>query len=117
METIFLRGPSLNIRLVIAVFLSAAFFFLDHKLNSFSAVRVVLNSAVSPIQYVANLPRVMLNWTSTAVTTRRHLLEENEHLTKKNVLLNEQVQQMQFLAEENKRLKALLGSVTEARFK
>ena len=113
METIFLRGPSLNIRLMIAVFLSAAFLFLDHKLDSFSSARVILNSAVSPIQYAANMPGAMLNWTSTTITIQQQLLEENERLTQQNVLLSEQIQQMEFLVQENKHLRALLGSVSE----
>lgn len=113
METIFLRGPSLNIRLIIAVVLSAGFIILDHKFDSFSSARVVLNSAVSPIQYAANLPGAALNWTSTTITTQKQLLDENDRLTQQNVLLSEKIQQMDFLVQENSHLRALLGSVAE----
>lgn len=113
METIFLRGPSLIIRLVIAVALSTALIFLDHKLDSFSSARVVLNSMVAPIQYAANMPGALLNWSSTTITTQKQLLEENDRLTQENVILSEQIQRINFLQQENKHLRALLGSVSE----
>ncbi|BDX08117.1 rod shape-determining protein MreC [Planctobacterium marinum] len=113
METIFLRGPSLNIRLVIAIVLSVVLMVLDHRLDSFSSARIFLNSLVAPIQYAANLPGAMLNWTSTNLTTQQQLLEENERLTRENVLLSEQIQQNNFLRQENEHLRALLGSVSE----
>lgn len=113
METIFLRGPSLNIRLVIAVVLSTTLLFLDHKLDSFSSARVVLNSLVAPIQYAANMPGALLNWSSTTITTQKQLLEENSRLTQENVMLNERLQRYNFLQQENKHLRALLGSVSE----
>jgi rod shape-determining protein MreC len=94
--------------------LSVAFILLDHKLDSFSSARLVLNSLVSPIQYAANLPGAMLNWTSTTITTQQQLLEENDRLTQKNVLLSERLQQMEFLIQENKHLRALLGAGTES---
>ncbi|MCC2608033.1 rod shape-determining protein MreC [Planctobacterium marinum] len=113
METIFLRGPSLNIRLVIAIILSGTLMVLDHRLDSFGSARLFLNSMVSPIQYAANLPGAMLNWTSTNLTTQQQLLEENERLKRDNVLLSEKIQQNDFLRQENDHLRALLGSVSE----
>lgn len=113
METIFLRGPSLNIRLVIGIALSATLLFLDQRLDSFSSARVYLNSFVAPIQYAANMPGAMLNWASTTITTQTHLLEENERLTQENVLLSEKIQKINFLEQENTHLRALLGSVAK----
>ena len=113
METIFLRGPSLNIRLLIAIVLSVVLMVLDHRLDSFSSARIFLNSLVAPIQYAANLPGAMLNWTSTNLTTQQQLLEENERLVRENVMLSEQIQQNNFLRQENEHLRALLGSVSE----
>lgn len=113
METIFLRGPSLNIRLIIAITLSVALILLDHRLDSFSSARTYLNSLVAPIQYAANLPGAMLNWTSTNLTTQQQLLDENERLVRENVMLSEQIQQNNFLRQENEHLRALLGSVSE----
>lgn len=113
METIFLRGPSLNFRLIIATILSVALMLLDHRLDSFSSARTYLNSLVAPIQYAANLPGAMLNWTSTNLTTQQQLLDENERLVRENVMLSEQIQQNNFLRQENEHLRALLGSVSE----
>ncbi len=110
METIFTRGPSLNSRLLLGVVLSIALILLDHKLNSFSSIRLYLNTFVAPLQYAANLPGQMLNWTTTSLTTQRDLLQENARLTRQNVMLSEQIQQVAFLRKENDHLRALLGS-------
>lgn len=110
MENIFIRGPSLNSRLLLGVVLSLSLIFLDHKLNTFSAARALLNTLVSPLQYAANLPSEMLNWTTASLTTQRNLLQENAKLTRENLLLREQLQTVAFLSQENAHLRALLGS-------
>lgn len=110
MDNIFARGPSLNSRLILGVLLSVALIILDHKLNSFSTARSYLSSLVSPLQYAANLPSEMLNWTSSSLTTQKNLLSENQRLTRENVLMSEQLQQFNFLKQENEHLRNLLGS-------
>ncbi|GGD61936.1 rod shape-determining protein MreC [Lacimicrobium alkaliphilum] len=110
MDTIFARGPSLLSRLILASLLSLLLIILDHRLDSFSTVRVYLNSLVSPLQYMANLPGQMLNQASSAVTTQRELLEQNARLTQQNILMSEEVQRFNLLKKENDRLRSLLGS-------
>lgn len=110
MDTIFSRGPSLNSRLVLASVLSVLLIILDGKLDTFSTVRVYLNSLVSPLQYMANLPGEVLNQTARALTTQRQLLEDNAQLTRKNILMSEELQRFVVLEQENERLRTLLGS-------
>lgn len=110
MDTIFTRGPSLNSRLIMGVLFSILLIVLDHRLDSFRAARVFLNSLVSPLQYAANLPSELLNWTSDSLTTQKKLLEENNRLTRANVLLSERLQQFDFIKLENERLRGLLGT-------
>lgn len=110
MDTIFARGPSLLSRLILASLLSLLLIILDHRLDSFSTVRLYLNSLVSPLQYMANLPGQMLNQASSAVTTQRELLEQNARLTRQNILMSEEVQRFNLLKKENDRLRSLLGS-------
>lgn len=112
MENIFIRGPSLNIRLIIGIMLSVSLIILDGRLDTFSKARTVLTSLVAPVQYAANLPGEIFNWASTSLTTRSQLLDENEKLVRKNVLLSEQIQQIAYLQQENEHLRALLGSVS-----
>ncbi|MES1010473.1 rod shape-determining protein MreC, partial [Vibrio cholerae] len=59
MKPIFGRGPSLQQRLFFAVIASASLMLADSRLDAFSQVRFLLNSAVAPIQYAADLPRSM----------------------------------------------------------
>lgn len=110
MDTIFARGPSLLSRLILASLLSLLLIILDHRLDSFSTVRLYLNSLVSPLQYMANLPGQMLNQASSAVTTQRELLEQNARLTRQNILMSEEIQRFNLLKKENDRLRSLLGS-------
>ncbi|GAB3027389.1 rod shape-determining protein MreC [Bowmanella dokdonensis] len=110
MDTIFTRGPSLLSRLILACLLSVLLIILDARLDSFSRVRVYLNSLVSPLQYMANLPGEMLNQASSALTTQRQLLDRNAQLTRQNILMSERLQRFDLLRRENDKLRTLLGS-------
>ena len=84
--------------------------FIDTKLIAFNQVRVYLYSAVSPLQYIANMPGTLLDSMSGSLATRQQLKRENEVL-KQQLLLNRADQLlMESLAKENTRLRALLGS-------
>ena len=85
MDTIFTRGPSLNNRLTLALVLSVVLIFVDHKLDGFKSTRVYLNSLMSPLQYLANLPGLMLNESAQRLTSQEQLLSENQKLNKSAV--------------------------------
>jgi rod shape-determining protein MreC len=110
MNPIFTSGPSLQHRLALALLLSVALIVLDHKFNSFSSTRVYLNSLVSPLQYLANLPGEMLNASATRLASHQRLLDDNAKLTLQATLMSEQLQRMTFLQAENQRLRRLLNS-------
>ena len=92
MDTIFTRGPSLNNRLALALVLSVLLIFVDHKLDGFKSSRVYLNSLMSPIQYLANLPGLMLSESAQRLTSQEDLLEENDQLTNQLLLMSEKLQ-------------------------
>lgn len=110
MDTIFTRGPSLNIRLALALAMSVLLIVLDFKLDAFSTTRVLLNSLVSPVQYLANLPGQLLNVSAQRLTSQQALIEENEQLTNRLLLLNEKLQRFEVLEQENKELRGLLDA-------
>lgn len=110
MDTIFTRGPSLNIRLTLALAMSVMLIVLDFKLDAFSTTRVFLNSLVSPVQYLANLPGQMLNASAQHLTSQQALIEEKEQLTNRLLLLNEKLQRFEVLEQENKELRRLLDA-------
>ena len=110
MDTIFTRGPSLNIRLALALAMSVMLIVLDFKLDAFSTTRVFLNSLVSPVQYLANLPGQLLNAIAQRLTSQQALIEENEQLTNRLLLQNEKLQRFEALEQENKELRRLLDA-------
>lgn len=110
MDTIFTRGPSLNIRLALALAMSVLLIVLDFKLDAFSTTRVLLNSLVSPVQYLANLPGQLLNVSAQRLTSQQALIDENEQLTNRLLLLNEKLQRFEVLEQENKELRGLLDA-------
>ena len=108
MDTIFTRGPSLNNRLALALVLSVLLIFVDHKLDGFKSTRVYLNSIMSPLQYIANLPGLMLNESAQRLTSQEQLLAENQKLNNQLLLMSEKLQQFDVIQKENRQLRELL---------
>lgn len=110
MNLMFSNGPSLPNRLALALLLSVALIVFDHKFNGFGTTRVYLNSLVSPLQYLANLPSEMLNASASRLVSHERLFDENAKLTHDAMIMNGQLQRLTFLQEENDRLRSLLNS-------
>lgn len=108
MDTIFTRGPSLNIRLTLALVLSVMLIFVDHKLDGFKSTRVYLNSLMSPLQYIANLPGLLLSESAQRLTSQEQLLAENQKLNNQLLLMSEKLQQFDVISKENAQLRELL---------
>ena len=110
MNHVFARGPSLPMRLAIVLVLSLAAMLIDTKVENFATARTYLNSLVSPLQYIANLPGTMMNWSADRFTSRQNLLAENETLTNQIALMNERLQRFKILEKENQDLRRLLDA-------
>ena len=82
----------------------------DKYTEGSTTVRTSLNTLVSPLIYLANLPYEVFSFGAKSLQTREQLLSENEALKQKQLLQSEQLQQYQFLTKENQKLRALLGS-------
>jgi rod shape-determining protein MreC len=106
----FSKGPSLQNRLALGLLLSVFLIVFDHKFNGFGTTRVYLNSFVSPLQYLANLPGVILNSSASRLVSHQRLFDENAKLIKDAILQGEQLQRLRFLQAENDRLRSLLNS-------
>lgn len=110
MKPIFGRGPSLQLRLFLAIVISASLMLADSRLGAFTNVRYFLNSLVAPIQYAADLPRTMFDGFYERFNSRQHLIDTN-HALKNDVLrLKSNLTLLDQYREENKRLRKLLGS-------
>ncbi|MGF1725776.1 rod shape-determining protein MreC [Photobacterium nomapromontoriensis] len=110
MKPIFGRGPSLQLRLFLAILLSVGLMLADSRLDAFANVRYLLNSAISPLQYAANLPRDLLDGVSGQLSSHQRLLAENKVLQRELLVQQSDVLLLDQLKQENQRLRELLGS-------
>ncbi len=111
MNPIFSRTVPLQLRLAIAVVLSVILIVGDKYTGGASIVRTSLNTLVSPLFYLANLPYEFIQQSATQLGARDELLAENARLKEKQLLQSEKLQQYEFLLRENQKLRALLGSL------
>ena len=114
MNPIFGRGLALQFRLFIAVLLSVTLIVADARFHLFSGARLYLDSVVSPLIYLADSPRKLADGVSEQIQTRAELLEENRKLEQQLFLLRSDLLRSTQLAQENERLRKLLGSPVQA---
>ncbi|RUO26670.1 rod shape-determining protein MreC [Aliidiomarina minuta] len=114
MNPLFVQNISLKGRLTLALVLAFLLIFLDNRLGAMQEVRLVLNSLVSPVQYIARMPEQALQGLYGAMRTRSSLHEENRALRDEVLDLQGAMQRYDFLSSENRRLRNLLGSDAQA---
>lgn len=110
MKLIFGRGPSLHLRLLIALLISAGLMLADLRLDTFAQARYYLNSIISPVQYTANLPRGLFDGFYQNFASRNKMIDENKSLKNQLLRLKSDTLLLTQYKEENKRLRELLGS-------
>lgn len=110
MKPIFSRGPSLQLRLIIAVIIAISLLIADNRIGAFSKVRQYLDTAVSPFYFLANGPRRFLDQLSETFATRERLQFENQALRKELLVRSGESQLLEQFKQENARLRELLGS-------
>lgn len=110
MNQIFNRGPSLALRLFVAVLCSGGLMFLDRFTDSSTQLRSFLTTAVSPLFYVASLPETLFSGASEQFKSHQSVLDENARLKETLLQQSGQLQLLRFLQQENEKLRALLGS-------
>lgn len=114
MNPIFERGPSLRLRLFIAVLCSIGLMVMDRYTDSSTQIRSYLTTAVSPLFYIASLPQVVLTGASEQFLSHQRLLKENDRLKESLLRQRGQLQRLEFLQQENNKLRELLGSAPVA---
>lgn len=113
MNLIFGRNTSLQLRLVIAIVLSLLLILGDRYTDGGSKARATLNTIVSPLFYLANLPYEVFREGSESFTSHHLLMAENNALREAQLIQNQKLQQYDFLQQENQKLRALLGSASK----
>ncbi len=88
----------------------AGLIIADLQFHALRGVRAWLETAASPVYWVAETPMRVVEWGREHLVTRATLLEENARLSQENLILQGRSQQMASLQAENVRLRALLNS-------
>lgn len=110
MNDFFNRGPALGLRLVFAIACSVGLMFIDRYTESATQIRSLLNTAVSPLFYAASLPESLIARVSEQLTSQQQLLVENSQLKERLLQQDAQLLLLEFLQQENHKLRALMGS-------
>lgn len=110
MKPIFSRGPSLQLRLFLAVIAAIGLIVADNRLGTFVKIRNYMDTAVSPFYFLANGPRKVLDGVSETLATRQQLELENRALRQELLLKNSDILLLGQFKQENARLRELLGS-------
>ena len=101
-------------RLLLAVVFSVTLIVIDHRSTHARDVRQYLNTLMSPLQFVANMPAATMDWLSREFTSRQRLLDDNERLLQDNLMMSTAVQRYQLLQEENAQLREVLGATARS---
>ena len=83
---------------------------IDHRQHPLDSLRSFLSVVVYPLQWLVDLPETSSEWFRESLSTRRELQEENASLRTQQLMLNTQLQKLESLEAENRRLRALLDS-------
>lgn len=86
--------------------------FLDHRQHHLESIRGALAVVLAPLQYIADLPATLVDWSSETMATRSSLAAENRALKAEHLQLKLRLQKLDALAAENARLRELLQSST-----
>jgi len=84
--------------------------FFDRQDHRLQGLRSTLGTLVTPIVYLADVPKEFFSWTSELLVSHALLLEENKALKQEGFLLKAKLQKFQGLRAENSRLRNLLGT-------
>jgi rod shape-determining protein MreC len=110
MQTLFLRGPSATLRMIILVIISLAVMTVDHRWKHLDAVRNTLSYLLYPVEYVVDLPIRLYYWGDEVMSTQQDLLRENRQLRDMQLQSRVQLQKLDIIEKENVRLRELLSA-------
>lgn len=109
-KPLFVRGPSLNVRLVVFFAVSVMLMTLDHRQHHLEEVRAGLSVILYPLQFAVHAPFKAGQWISESLAFRSTLLEDNERMRREQQLILARLGKFEELEAENRRLRKLLGS-------
>ncbi len=110
MQTLFQRGPSATLRVIVLTIASIVVMTVDHRWNHLEIVRSALSHLLYPLQYTIDLPVRFYFWADESLSTHQTLLTENQGLKDQHLQSRVQLQKLDILEKENARLRTLLSA-------
>jgi len=110
-QTLFIRGPSTTVRMVVLVIASIVLMTVDHRWHSLELVRSALSGVLYPLQYTIDLPIRLFYWADESLSTQQTLLEKNHEFEARHLENRVQLQKLDIIEKENERLRKLLGAI------
>lgn len=82
----------------------------DLRYSGLATVRALVDTALTPIYLIADIPSAIDEWQEAHLRSRSRLLDDNDRLQRENLVLQGRSQQLASMQAENTRLRALLNS-------
>jgi rod shape-determining protein MreC len=109
-KPLFAKGPSLGVRLLVLVVLSAVLMVVDARFEVLQPLRTQVGLITEPAYRIARLPVTLWEDATQQLTSRSELMAENEKLKAESLLMQGRLQKLATLTEQNVRLRELLNS-------
>jgi len=114
---LFNKGPSLLSKLLLLTFISIILMGVDFRFHYLKDIRQFTNIFTKPFHAVLNLPNDIYNFTTQYFANQSRLIHENEVLKLDIDQLKGDLQRLDFIDQENDRLRNLLEVRNTQRFK
>jgi len=109
-KTIFVQGPYLAYRLLLAVVLSIALIFVDVRYSQLDSVRQILSTAITPVHWLSDLPVNISIGVTNLFTSRDSLEDELDLMRSRMLVLERKSQKLASVTAELNRLRELLNA-------
>jgi rod shape-determining protein MreC len=90
--------------------LSVAMIVADARFNQLTPVRSAIGTGLAPVHWLGNAPGKFSDWVASLFTTRDDLLEQNEALNARLLILERRALKYAALASENNEMRQLMNS-------
>ncbi|MDV2077088.1 rod shape-determining protein MreC [Marinobacter xestospongiae] len=97
-------------RLLLVVLLSVGLFVAEARFERVEQVRSSIATGLAPVYWLGNAPSQFQDWVAGLMTTREDLLEENDALKARLLILERRALKYAALAAENNELRQLMNS-------
>jgi rod shape-determining protein MreC len=98
---------------MLVLLLSLALVVLDARFSRVDELRSWLGSALTPVIWLGHMPDSLSNWSRELLSSRDELIEENESLRARILVLERRSNKYASLAAENQKLRGLQDSAAQ----